>query len=83
MRPLGGVRVRASARASAAEGAVRAGISRGQGGGGEELFDGGGAGVVDGGEDDVVVRAIAGRVEEGEEDLSHLAEVFVAEATED
>ncbi len=56
-------------------------------GGGEELFEAGGAGVVDGGEDDVVVgagwRAIGARVEEGEEDLGHLAEVFVAEAGEE
>jgi hypothetical protein len=52
-------------------------------GGGEEVFEGGGAGVVDGGEDDVVLRAVGAGVEEGEEDLGHLAEVFVAEAGEE
>ena len=52
-------------------------------GGGEELFDAGGAGVVDGGEDDVVVRAVGTGVEEGEEDLGHLPEVLVAETAEE
>jgi hypothetical protein len=55
-------------------------------GGGEEVFQGGGAGVVDGGEDDVIVTALwgaGGGVEEGEENLGHLLEVFVAEAGEE
>jgi len=52
-------------------------------GGGEEVFEGGGAGVVDGGKDDVILRAVGAGVEEGEEDLGHLAEVFVAEAGEE
>jgi hypothetical protein len=56
-------------------------------GGGEEILDGCGSGVIDGGEDDVVVWAGRGAVrtgiEEGEEDLGHLVEVFVAEAAEE
>lgn len=52
-------------------------------GGGEEVFNGGGARVIDGREDDVVVGAVGGGVEEREEDLGHLAEVFVAEAREE
>ena len=55
-------------------------------GGGEEVFEAGGSGVVDGGEDDVVVAAFGVSttgVEEGKENLGHLLEVFVAETTEE
>jgi len=56
-------------------------------GGGEEVFDMRGAGVVDGGEDDVVVTTggvgVFTRIEEGKEDAGHLFERLVAEAGEE
>jgi hypothetical protein len=56
---------------------VRGGVGRDVEGvrGGEEVFEAGGARVVDGGEDDVVVRAVGTGVEEGEEDLGDLFEI--------
>jgi hypothetical protein len=55
-------------------------------GGSQEIFEGGGTGVVDRGEEDVVVTAFnvsGGGVEERKEYLRHLFEVLVAEATEE
>lgn len=79
----------ACGREAAGEGEGFGGGGRGLGGdvegagAGEEVFDGGGTGAVDGGEDDVVVGTAGGAVEEGKEDLGHLAEVLVAEAGEE
>jgi len=69
-------------------GEVRRGVGRDvQGaGGGEEVFEAGGAGVVDGGEKDLVAAAIGvstAGVEEGKENLGHLLEVLVAETAEE
>jgi len=53
---------------------------------GEELFEPGGARIVDGGEEDVVFATFGvsgARVEEREENLRHLFEVLVAKTAED
>jgi len=55
-------------------------------GSGGEGFERGGAGIVDGGEEDVIAMAVGiagGGVKEWEEDLGHLLEGLVAEATEE